>query len=84
LSPNEVVTYKDSCPDYLAPGLLAMYTFSKQNDKLLVNKVTEPQYAKVMTNMDRGGADIGCYDNGEPADFCKEKCNNDPNCKAYN
>ena len=44
----------------------------------------DPQYETVRVNQDRGGADIACYSNGETADVCREKCSNDPNCKAYN
>jgi hypothetical protein len=40
-----------------------------------------PQYQKY-PNADRGGADIGCYNS--PVDFCKQKCDLDPNCKSYN
>ena len=35
-------------------------------------------------NADRGGADIACYFDGSSADFCKQKCDADPNCKSYN
>ena len=34
-------------------------------------------------NMDKVGSDIGCYD-GVKIDYCKEKCDADVNCKAYN
>ena len=40
-----------------------------------------PQYQKY-PNADSGGNDIGCY--FESAEFCKQKCDLDPNCKAYN
>jgi len=46
LSANEVVTYKESCPDYLAPGLLAIYTFSKQNNPKLVNAIASANPSK--------------------------------------
>jgi len=34
--------------------------------------------------LDHGGDDIACFDKGESADVCREKCDKDPNCKAYN
>jgi hypothetical protein len=43
---------------------------------------TCPKTYTKFKNADRGGADIGCYNN--PVEFCKEKCDNDPNCKSYN
>lgn len=33
--------------------------------------------------VDRGGADIGCY-NDKPVEYCAEKCMADVNCKAVN
>ena len=35
-------------------------------------------------NKDIAGYDISCYDDGSTKDFCKEKCDNDVNCKGYN
>jgi len=35
-------------------------------------------------DMDIGGNDIACYTDGSSADFCREKCDNDPRCKGYN
>jgi hypothetical protein len=35
-------------------------------------------------NTDSGGNDIRCFQNGETADFCNAKCNEDPNCIGYN
>jgi hypothetical protein len=35
-------------------------------------------------NMDIGGNDIACYQDGSSADFCKAKCDNDTTCKGYN
>jgi hypothetical protein len=35
-------------------------------------------------NMDSGGSDIACFQDGSSADFCKTKCDNDTTCKGYN
>ena len=39
---------------------------------------------KMYKDQDRGGADIECFFDGRSDSFCKEKCDNDPNCKSYN
>ena len=39
---------------------------------------------KMYKDQDRGGADIECFFDGRSDSFCKEKCDNNPNCKSYN
>jgi hypothetical protein len=39
---------------------------------------------KAYLNQDSGGGDIACYFDGRSVDFCKNACDNDPNCKSYN
>jgi hypothetical protein len=34
-------------------------------------------------NNDIIGSDIGCFQDGSNADFCKVKCDNDATCKSY-
>ena len=42
------------------------------------------QGTAMAVGMDRGGADIACYQDGSNALFCGKKCFEDPNCKAFN
>jgi hypothetical protein len=44
---------------------------------------TEMDY-KQYKHQDHGGDDIACYFDGRSASFCKNACDSDPNCKAYN
>jgi len=37
-----------------------------------------------MPDVDRGGADLGCFTGGQTADFCRQKCDSDPRCKSFN
>lgn len=52
--------------------------------QVVAKKVSPLDKFKLDENMDRGGADIGCYTDGSSAEFCAEKCLADPTCKAVN
>jgi hypothetical protein len=55
----------------------------------MTKKTTNTNNPKVRTytmtaNSDIGGHDIACFQEGNTADFCKNKCNGDPLCIGYN
>ena len=69
---------------------VVMYNSSKSKTSSTLPPSTTPPstppsrtYTKNV-NMDSGGSDIACFQDGSSADFCKAKCDNDITCKGYN
>jgi hypothetical protein len=59
-----------------------------QSQKLMQEAVTQEQNSaskfEFTKNIDHGGDDIQCFQDGSSADKCKELCLNDTTCKGYN
>ena len=52
--------------------------------KLQEAKIYTDTGAVKSANMDIGGNDIKCYNDGSGPDFCSKKCHADPTCRGYN
>ena len=66
-----------------------LMSFSGKGSKPYFNlldtsKQTNTASYTLIKGHDRGGADIACFFDGRSSDFCKSKCDDDPNCKSYN
>ena len=84
---NECFTGKDPDYDRYGPaGGCGKDGGAWTNQVYVMGDKLPPKKAKYTkrANADSGGNDIGCFTNGESADFCKAKCDADPNCKGYN
>ena len=84
---NECFTGKDSEYDkYGSAGGCQPDGGPWTNQVYVMGDKIPPKKAKYTkrANADSGGNDIGCFQNGESADFCKAKCDADPKCMGYN
>jgi hypothetical protein len=79
---NYVLVVKDETGQTVSVNITTM----KSNGSYYViynGNIVKPSY-KEYKNQDRGGADIACYFDGRSANFCKDACDSNPNCKSYN